>query len=134
MKSMIRDFKVVSPFLILAFMFVGYIGCQSAGPKVTTKPSDTLNVLYRFNGALQGTRGFYTIEKKREFVDSSSTTGKWSIDSAWTIQIPNQKDTMRNAIGKPVYDSAAKSYKFNQTWYKLSPEERKNVKIQIITI
>lgn len=118
-------------FILAVLLFAS---CQNSETKVSSKPSDTLNVLYRFNGTLQGTRGFYTIEKKREFVDSSSVSGKWVVDSAWVIQIPNQKDTMRNAIGKPVYDSAAKSYKFNQTWYKLSPEERKNVKIQIIVI
>lgn len=66
--------------------------------------------------------------------DPNTLKAHFKLDTNWVLSIQNIKDTVRLPNGKPDYDSVNRVYKFNNNWYKLSPAERANVKVQIITI
>jgi len=56
------------------------------------------------------------------------------VDTSWQIELPNPKDTIKDAHSKPLYDSINHTYRFNNYWYKLTDQENKTVKIQIVNI
>jgi hypothetical protein len=95
--------------------------------------TDTVDVIYRSPQGLQGARGTYTTKIGYK-IDTASRKVTDGIDTAWSLLIPNPRDTMKDPKGKPIYDSATHSYRFNNQWYKLSDQENKTVKIQIIKI
>ena len=61
-------------------------------------------------------------------VDSTSSQVEWIRDTILS-QAFVPKDTMRNALHKPIYDSASKSYKMDSAWQNIPPYNSKTVKI-----
>lgn len=120
--------------LVLIFSWMSYASCHSSKETKFTKKTDTVFVLYRSPEGLNYRRGVYTTEKARVFEDSVSLVAKIGLDTLWVLEVPNFKDTVKDLKGKPLYDSAAHQYRFNNQWYKLTPLENKTVKIQIVTI
>ena len=118
-------------FSILILSLISCNGNYHPGTKL-------VRILYRVGPAAPLTysdSARYTIRKVRELdEDSTSTTARFVIDTLWSIKAPDTRDTIRGKDKKPLLDSATHSFQFHQAWFNLSPQEKKLVKIQIVTI
>ena len=59
--------------------------------------------------------------------DSTSSQVEWVRDTILS-QAFVLKDTLRNALHKPIYDSASKSYKMDSAWQNIPPYNPKTVR------
>lgn len=118
---------------LLAVVFV-MVSCQQAKPNIPKYNKDSvMTVVYTLNGQKQATAGrIDSIVASARFDNENSLAAHWSLDTVWSLSIPNQKDTAKDKNHKPIYDSVKKTYVFNNGWYRLNDQERKTVKIQII--
>lgn len=81
---------------------------------------------------MTGARGKYSTQSVKTVDSNDNITSK--VDTTWTLEIVNPRDTVKDVKGVPIKDSITHQYKFNFQWYKLTPEENKTVRIQIISI
>jgi hypothetical protein len=122
--------------VILSVIF--FAACKPSKPSVPNyNKNSVFTVIYTLNGGKPGTQTQGRLDSVYyvpAFKDSSSLEVYWKLDSVWSLLVPNMRDTIRKPDNKPLYDSASHQYRFNSMWYRLTPEDRKTVKIQIITI
>lgn len=137
MSTNLRGFFLLA--IIISFGF--FIGCNSTSKDTfPVKYGDTVDVIYRVDSSTKGTTGLFYSRGiafdgfERVFEDSSSTTAKKVHRPQWQLLVPNYRDTIRDATGKPIYDSASKGYKVNTKWYKLTPQENKSTRVQVVSI
>ena len=119
---------------IIAIVVLFLVSCLTE-KKDKFKPitDSSVFVVYRaYPAGLTGARGKYSTSQVKAVDSNDKVITK--VDTTWTLEIQNTKDTVKDAKGIPVKDSITHQYKFNFQWYKLTPEENKTVKIQIINI
>lgn len=111
-----------------------FISCQNE-KKEKFKPitDSSVFVVYRsYPRGLTGANGKYSTHQIKSVDSNDKVIIK--IDTTWELEILNFKDTVKGHDGKPILDSVTHQPKFNMQWYKLTPEENKTVRIQIINI
>ena len=122
--------KVVLFLSIFSFL----ISCSNVKKEKFSPITDSsVFVVYRsYPRGLTGANGKYSTRQVKSVDSNDKVITK--IDTTWQLEILNFKDTVKGHDGKPILDSVTHQPKFNMQWYKLTPEENKTVKIQIINI
>ena len=119
-------------FLFLLSVVLFFSCGNSSTVKINHKPivDSSVRVIYPYGTGLRYARAKYSTSVVKT-VDSNDVIHE-KIDTAWTVEIP--KDTAKESNGKIILDSATHQPKINMQLYKLTLDENKNVKIQIVTI
>lgn len=101
--------KVVLFLSIFSFL----ISCSNV-TKEKFKPitDSSVFVVYRaYPGGLTGTRGKFSTQQVKTVDSNDKVITK--IDTTWTLEIQNLKDTIKDSKGIPIKDSITHQYKFN---------------------
>lgn len=98
-------------FLTIGLFTLFALSCGHPSIKFTPK-LDSCQVVYRdslqgpflFTGLYQTTKTFLPVG------DSSTTTGRWNVDTAWAIKIQSDTLTSKNAVHTYKYQQVNKKY------------------------